>query len=958
MTRTRNRNTQREMGGHGREYAGTLPCRGLRGDKADNRARIIAVLCAVVRIIVVLAGRISGRIHRWQWYVPPAASCVKDAASLLGTHTQDVVGQTRRAAGEHIPGRALGRGKSLYEALAWAADQATWVVLGKLGLSAWMYIGLLSGICRGQEKGMDSPAMDTEYSEQDSFFHPDSTVLVATTLATLVLAGGAYICRSGRRLHSHSLSESSPDRNASQSTNDPKDPKTSAARSKERRRRGKDPLKEILKGGKKLKMLSVSRDDPGSTSASASTSALPSPLPQGHSISQRSPSLSTSGRSVSSSTASSAAHVGDAADGDATPAATSGRPPNADGEIDANVTASVSPSDSPDADPIHPLGEIPEIAVSTSVPTDSSSGSTSTAYGGPASGLASPWDWDGQGPKAGTSTVAGSTSYRKPPRFRSKSPALPIPYSTNFASASGSTSSSDPASPQQLSASSMSSDDVASPTLNTVPSSRPRTPMPSTATPLRTETSSPASPSLSAQTQLASLRGALEATRLREEQTRAELERVSKDAEVLRWEVGGWRRREGEMQAQIHHMMHQLQAYGALFAAQQAQHLQINSPGVGGSPVASPGAYPPPAGMYPPGMPPPFFGYPAPPLLGSPLHSPPPPPSQQHQPHPNQPNPNLFALLFPPSFPPSPSHHSPSAPVPALSSGSSGSPSSSGSGSPAPGMRERGRRRMRTQTAEARLGMGAGWDEGWVGVEVPSTPSPPFSSAEDAYDEHEDDGCGYDGEYEYGADGVSGALADAILKRPESIRVPRRNLKRDPERVAIVKGEEGEREFTFPSLSGFGVGIAGGGKGGTVAQEQKQGEEEQEHAHDDARDGEARVELQQEDERQADPNENENADPEPEHEHEHDDYGLIGFREITSRLLGEKLPFRVSCFVFVTDESIGGKINGSPMDPSTEEGWAFIGAASGRIWRNASVSDSVASCRAAGAGVNARVGRI
>ncbi|KAH7890406.1 hypothetical protein F5I97DRAFT_25983 [Phlebopus sp. FC_14] len=81
---------------------------------------------------------------------------------------------------------------------------------------------------------------------------------------------------------------------------------------------------------------------------------------------------------------------------------------------------------------------------------------------------------------------------------------------------------------------------------------------------------------VSAQTQLASMRGAMEAARLREEKSRAEAERVSKEYEELRWrwneDAGAWRRREAELQAQIHHLMQQLHAYAAVLSSFQSQH--------------------------------------------------------------------------------------------------------------------------------------------------------------------------------------------------------------------------------------------------------------------------------------------------------------------------------------------------------------------------------------------------
>lgn len=49
-------------------------------------------------------------------------------------------------------------------------------------------------------------------------------------------------------------------------------------------------------------------------------------------------------------------------------------------------------------------------------------------------------------------------------------------------------------------------------------------------------------PALSAQTQLASLRGALEAARLREEKHKVEMEKAMKEMETLKWESANGRR--------------------------------------------------------------------------------------------------------------------------------------------------------------------------------------------------------------------------------------------------------------------------------------------------------------------------------------------------------------------------------------------------------------------------------
>ncbi|KAF5383394.1 hypothetical protein D9757_006076 [Collybiopsis confluens] len=83
---------------------------------------------------------------------------------------------------------------------------------------------------------------------------------------------------------------------------------------------------------------------------------------------------------------------------------------------------------------------------------------------------------------------------------------------------------------------------------------------------------STSSTSLSTHTQIASLKGALEASRKREEEAKGreesikgELERVGNEVKMLRWEGSLWRRREGELQAQVHHLVHHIQSYPAYF---------------------------------------------------------------------------------------------------------------------------------------------------------------------------------------------------------------------------------------------------------------------------------------------------------------------------------------------------------------------------------------------------------
>ncbi|KAF8212219.1 hypothetical protein K438DRAFT_1806179 [Mycena galopus ATCC 62051] len=323
---------------------------------------------------------------------------------------------------------------------------------------------------------------------------------------------------------------------------------------------------------------------------------------------------------------------------------------------------------------------------------------------------------------------------------------------------------------------------------------------------------------------------------MREEKARGELERYAKDVEMMRWENGAWRRREAELQAQVHHLMHQLQTYAALFHAQAHNHPQMqNGSPAPGSPSSPPngqyggpvpngyptGGYPIPGMFSPPMLSPgqlqplqPYFAYPMPP--------PPPsiPPPHQHQPQ----QPTLFSMLFPGAVNMKgegrgsasgsakgsargdgggSAKGSESVSGSSVGSGS-GSPDLVGSPSPAPGPSsvDRGRRRTRTQTAEARFGMGivgASWEgevgEGWVGVEHETGERPEYDGLEQYDHEHDHDregegdydGDGYENEEGYGYEddgGFSDVLADAILKRPESMRVRSRPKQRDRERPA------------------------------------------------------------------------------------------------------------------------------------------------------------------------------
>ncbi|KAJ6469524.1 hypothetical protein C8R45DRAFT_937914 [Mycena sanguinolenta] len=690
--------------------------------------------------------------------------------------------------------------------------------------------------------------MDDEQDSLHVVLHADHTVLVATTLATLFLAGSALICRSGRRLsssQSYSLAPSTSQGDSQDKSQSADESTKNSARSKERRRRGKDPLKDILRNGKKLKMLTVSRDV--DTGSSAATSATSSPLPPTQ-ISESSHAGSGSQRSASVSTGSTSRSVSAGSSHAAVTALgmTDIHPRIRDSEH-TNTSAETSTQKAPDpeAGPSRELSEMPESACGDS-PADKSS-SSSTVLLTPASSQpkpvhnSNPWDWDGQGPSAAASSsgTGEPAAYRKPPRFQTKgaAPFVSAPTSSSRFAVSSEDLSLTASTSSFAASTSSGSPRRATTNSNSNPNSGGNT-----------GRASPASGAsegsqLSTQTQLASLRGALEAARMREEKARGEIEQYAKDVEMMRWENGAWRRREAELQAQIHHLMHQLQGYAALFHAQaQAQHLQQNGTGTGSPGPASPsspasnGQYAPPNGYPYPVVPyplpgaPPMFSPPTPMVspgqqqapyfaaYPTPMPPPPiPPPQQQQQQQPS----TLFAMLFPGA----------GAGAGARSNGSvSGSSTGSGSGSPdlvgspALGM-DRGRRRTRTQTAEARLGSDVG--EGWVGVEHELLLREVLEREQYAPDDAEHGyGYGYgDGDGDEDEDGVSDALADAILKRPESIRVRSRPKLREPEK------EEVATEFTFPSLSDFGRGVQQGGdkqpdQGGDTQPEGAQPEEQ------------------------------------------------------------------------------------------------------------------------------------
>ncbi|KAK2467927.1 hypothetical protein APHAL10511_000222 [Amanita phalloides] len=538
----------------------------------------------------------------------------------------------------------------------------------------------------------------------------------------------------------------------------PDTPRTDAdrsktARTKERRRRGKDPLRDILKSGKKLKALSSPNFAPDRLSPTATNTApasdSPSPAP-------------SSSRSVSSSSRSrTRTPLQDA------------RP--SDGEDHAVPTVSTVS----DTDQLASRqSELSATHPSTSLPSESAPSSDSSP-----TPITTP---------AHISSDLGTVG----PPSASKSPEN-LPVTTLVHSL--------------LRKSSM--PDADTPTATTsvngfhgtchVPTPR-RTPTPSL------DTITPP-PSVAIQTQLASVRGALEAARQREAQMKAELERYAKELEFMRWESAGWRRRELELQSQVHYLAHQLQTIAASFSPIRASAPLASSPtpplngtassnssnsssSANASPIKKeynlplPSLNPPQSQIIPPSpqIVPPSGLFSPMSMMHSPVYYGYPPTGGNHYSHfspQNHPHPRSFPLS--PTQQGLMSMFSPNGSAAPSSGGGNSGPSSvpdssSSAGSLSPGSRvDRGRTKVR--------------GGGWIGLST---------AGEGAYNESSDDE----------ENEVNKALADAILKRPGSLRLGKsgsRKPRSSPNGESATDeksspSSESQAEFTFPSLSALG----------------------------------------------------------------------------------------------------------------------------------------------------------
>ncbi len=306
-----------------------------------------------------------------------------------------------------------------------------------------------------------------------------ATVLVvenhflAAAITAIFLAGSAYlwrakISRSGPMLVPLQTSDADESKQPSDSSEKPKNP-----RSKERRRRGKDPLRDILKNGKKLKAWSKINID---TKAAPSPDSAPLQLD-----------ISAPESSRSASTSRTRTQEDEAVHEPGTDA-----PPPPD-----------KPRDSPATHPQRSFTSHPSPpSESSSTPNTSPIYVPSISTQGPAI------------PAPVTRSEEGHSLLQPPSNVISRSPRR-VPGVDNMVVANGFHA-----------------------TRNVPTPGRAPTPSSGTNTP---------PPPVTVQTQLASLRGALEAARQREAQMKSDLERYAKELEFMRWESTSWRRRELEV---------------------------------------------------------------------------------------------------------------------------------------------------------------------------------------------------------------------------------------------------------------------------------------------------------------------------------------------------------------------------------------------------------------------------
>ncbi|ESK83341.1 hypothetical protein Moror_8781 [Moniliophthora roreri MCA 2997] len=451
--------------------------------------------------------------------------------------------------------------------------------------------------------------------EHDLSSSSATPVVAATALATIVLATAIWRRHSVSRdsqLLKQKLHEEEEVLNVSNSAAMETDVVSKSSRSKERRRRGKDPIKELLKGGKKAKEISKLINSIHLEALPSLNTHTPDPLA----------SESTT-RLGSSSFVSYTDDSSETAKSDVTPTK---EHEEASAGAGVSAQAIVGPSSRPAHSP--PSGDsIPSLTILNnsssefSLPTaQDSQHHHSISYNIPTLSLQSSFSLPATS-EAETSSALNheypspKLNTDKPPRFRSKSrgettsgspqtgvlgntermstsvsmlgSVLPriVPGSEAWSNSEtngngdgldkqhvveGQKVNGKPTEPLPSGTSlKRGRKRNKSPSMTAGPSGTTVAPKSSlshasSSTEAEPGTTQPSTPSLSTQTQLASLRGALEAARLREEKARGEID-------TLKWETELARRREAECHAYMQYLTQQLHSYASILMSVQGR---------------------------------------------------------------------------------------------------------------------------------------------------------------------------------------------------------------------------------------------------------------------------------------------------------------------------------------------------------------------------------------------------
>ncbi|KAH0828636.1 hypothetical protein J3R83DRAFT_2980 [Lanmaoa asiatica] len=457
----------------------------------------------------------------------------------------------------------------------WLADDL--FVLNTVFLVAASSLAIALTSCLWHHIHPEPPTVDQQ--------HPDNAPSIFSAALSSLHSSVARIAPSTTQGQSFSVPPSGP-------AAEQKDPKST--RSKERRRRGKDPFRDMLKGGKKSKALLKAVKDtdrpppsadtlsnssaPGNdTSSSTSRSQSPEPVRDILDLDHRAPHLDA-----------------DSADGSVGNIASNGdKSPTSAIASSSDISDNSSSDACSRADAVRLHSVTPDSMSAADTQVNVSSASTVIGHASeeaPSSPPISAACTDIRTPQPRNSQAAfTSESCAKLVRARTrlrmsridpsiKSPRLSSPLPDTVAG-SFPFIHSNVTCPSLSVISSTHSTDGAGPSTPTHSrgSTPPRSSSPSEDSGHGERNAQPLDRSAaSAQIQLASMHGALEGARLREEQLRVEAEQASKERDELRWrwneDAGLWRRREAELQAQIHYLIQQVQAYVAVasFQAQQA----------------------------------------------------------------------------------------------------------------------------------------------------------------------------------------------------------------------------------------------------------------------------------------------------------------------------------------------------------------------------------------------------